>query len=291
MDPIVVCTHPRSGTHFLINSLCANLGVAEFSEIRGGFATLESLILPHDKAFAEEWLDCLENEDGRLKIFKTHLTPTDIEIALDLKWFLSPLEREILGRIYENGRFLNIYRDGRDVMVSWYHYQKDAGGGLPVGTKIRLAQCGFSEFLRMPNKYYMPIRGFQEEDKNHVTYWAAHLEGWLQRRSVTFISYEALLHDFEETLKSLSSALGLEDHLPDKLWQPSLPLPRTGYLDRLVCKIQRGLGIKTRKEKVRKNTASARKGISGDWKNYFNENDLEFFLEYGGRVMKRLNYV
>ena len=77
-----------------------------------------------------------------------------------------------------------------------YHYQKEAGGGLPQGIQERLRQCTFSEFLRMPNKYFMPTRGFQQRDKNPVVFWASHVEEWFAVKRVVRVSFESLLHNF-----------------------------------------------------------------------------------------------
>jgi hypothetical protein len=34
-----------------------------------------------------------------------------------------------------------------------------------------------------------------------------------------------------------------------------------------------------------------RKGKSGDWRNYFSDEDLAFFMDEAGEVMQRLGYV
>ena len=52
---ILVATHPRSGTHFLINSINLNFKNFEFSLIRGLYPTLEGLFWTHDNEYTKEW--------------------------------------------------------------------------------------------------------------------------------------------------------------------------------------------------------------------------------------------
>ena len=48
---IIISSHPRSGTHFLIDSLIFNSSILSFPKIRPSYSTLENLILAHDKKY------------------------------------------------------------------------------------------------------------------------------------------------------------------------------------------------------------------------------------------------
>ena len=141
---ILVVTHPRSGTHFLINAICMNCYDAEFPLIRNMYASIEGLFLAHDKEFTREWEECIRRDDGKIRMFKAHFTPSEAKLAIDSDSYLGKREKAIVKEIYENSRIVHVYRDGRDALTSCYHFQKEAGGGLPQGGKFRLDKCTFS---------------------------------------------------------------------------------------------------------------------------------------------------
>ncbi len=292
---ILIATHPRSGTHFIINALCMNFRDVEFPQIRNTYSTLEGLFLTHDKTYTKEWQQCLSEDNNKIKVFKTHLMPSEISRALDNEFYLNEKEKAIIKTIYEHSKIVNIYRDGRDVILSWYFYQKDAAGGLSTGTEIRIKECTFSEFIRMPNKYYMPIRGFEEKDKNRVEYWRAHVNEWLAKEDAVHLKYETLYNDFEATIRNLASSLGMQERLFDKIKRPEfVSAYSSDIFSRAKRKAKRTLRyLFNRNDSKRYKVvfpAHPRKGIIGDWKNYFNDSDLEFFMRFAKDVMIKLDY-
>ena len=76
----IIASHPRSGTHFLIDSIQLNLPKISFPQIRPSFATLENIILPHDKEIFGLWINWLKKcDDENLNpIIKTHCLPSDL---------------------------------------------------------------------------------------------------------------------------------------------------------------------------------------------------------------------
>ena len=68
---IFIISHPRSGTHFTIDSLRINLGSqVNFGNIRPSYSTIENLILPHDPEINEEWIKWINNLDNFLQYWK-----------------------------------------------------------------------------------------------------------------------------------------------------------------------------------------------------------------------------
>ena len=292
---ILVVNHPRSGSHFLINSLCLNLKNTEFPVFRTFHASLENLFLSHDSSLSDEWEKCVFTQNGKIKIFKTHVLPSEIHLALKDKYFMSEQDRRILREIYENSEIFYVHRDGRDTLASWYHYQKEAGHALPQGGMHRISECSFSEFIRMPNKFYMPNRGFEEQDKNNVVAWARHIEDWLSEAHVRKVSYESLLKDFDTTIKKVVRDLELEDLLFDKINKPQIiKQNKMGFTAPMLRRLKRiqeyvVFGFH-RKVSVDMPISFPRKGTSGYWKEHFSEDDLKFFLEHAGETFKKLNY-
>jgi hypothetical protein len=288
---ILVATHPRSGTHFAINSLCHNFENVSFDYVRNSNASLEGLLWDHDPEYASEWKTCLnDKKDNHVKIFKTHLHPKELEGALCCDSFLGRQEKDIIEKILNESKIIYVHRDCRDVMVSWFYYCKNAGGGLIAGIKDKMANCSIAEFIRQPNKLISPIRKFDHFDKNRPKYWESHIESWIDfGNSSNFdfklISYEDLSKNFDEAMKSLASFLGMEDLLRKFPEKPPLKKP-DDFLSKANRSIKKFLG---KKQKV-KPAAFPRKGIVGDWKNHFSKEDLEFIFEQAGNAMKKFHY-
>ena len=288
VQPILVASHERSGTHFLIDALRLNLKGASFPFVRPSTPALENLTLPHDKDILEQLKAHAAGGQGRFPIFKTHLLPSEIQGALSLQGFLTDNEKKFLEHIYDKALKVYIHRDGRDVMVSLYHFMRQ-GGGLHLGLSSRLEQMSFQEFIRIPNYHIHTVRSFQTFDANPVSYWRHHVQEWTSLEDVTSVSYEALHGDLHQTLTWLSQQLHLEDHLATRI--RVVPL-RKGNKYPLMARIMKRLGLLDQRPTLVASTAVApRKGIVGDWQNYFGPEDLEFFVDNAGDQAMRLTGV
>jgi hypothetical protein len=156
----------------------------------------------------------------------------------------------------------NIYivRDGRDTLVSSYKYW--VNGGSPrfkIGDAIEKHNVSFSQFLRGET----PWNGGKELiHYNHVLdpvcHWVNHTR-WIYY--AYYVRYEDLKNNFREAINTVSREFNTPLIHAD-------PKP----VDKLV-------GVKPRK------------GIVGDWKNYFNEKDLEYFWKKAGHRMVELGYM
>ena len=276
---ILVGGHERSGNHFLVNALRLNIKGAVFPFIRPTLPNLENLVLPHDRDVFDGFRKHLSGEYGQIRIFKTHMLPSEIEAALSLKGLLNEEEKELIGYVYHNARRLYITRDGRDVLVSLYHYMRD-GGGIQVGMQGRLERMSFSEFLRMPNHHIHTVRSFQPYDENVVTFWRRHMEEWTSLPDVILTSYEELHDNFEGTISKLAGQLGVEAFLVDPIQQASM---RRSQKYPLKARIAIKLGLQNRLPSLFKDISVVpRKGIIGDWENHFSQADQDFFMEFAG---------
>lgn len=169
-------------------------------------------------------------------------------------------------RLFPEAKVIHLVRDGRDVLTSgtfdWL--LKDA-----EGTERH-------EF------YFKPIPGMKLErffDKNVIKKWATN---WNETVDVFDddepdyrISYEEMKEDMAEALKKLFSALGVEssNEIADACEAGST--------------FERMSGRPPGQDDP---TAKARKGIVGDWKNYFTLADGELFDALAGDQMEKMGY-
>lgn len=274
-DWILVASHQRSGTHFLIDSLRLNLKGAAFPLMHPSYPSLENLLLPHGEDVFEGFLNHAAGANGAIPIFKTHLLPSEIEAACTSPGPLAPEERTFLEDLYRKACKVYIRRDGRDVLVSLYHLMRE-GVGLHSGLKTRLAMTTFSDFIRMPNNHIHTVRSFQPFDANRVTYWLHHVEEWMSVSESLTVNYEDLHGEFEQSVIQLANDLSLGGSLVEPIRRMAIgPVRKRPLPMRLAKKLINPGGITS-------TAVLPRKGIVGDWKNHFDEDDLRFYLDNVG---------
>lgn len=138
---------------------------------------------------------------------------------------------------------IGVLRDPRDVMVSFYHFRKDRKHAFD-GT--------FQEFLR--------------EARFGLEAWCRHYVSW-QRRWTVVMRYEAAQKDAAAEIGRVLAAAGVT---------------RLARLDEALERSAVG-----RMRQLESNTAGhatfARKAEVGQWQNYFNDEDMDYF----NRAMRR----
>jgi hypothetical protein len=151
-------------------------------------------------------------------------------------------------------RFIHLLRDGRDVVVSKYFYEKDF-----------CVQNGIYKDFNM---------SFDECVKKTALEWSAFVSSWLKRDVIT-CRYEELLEDALSTLKKIFGLLG------------------TTVSDEKICEsIKANTKEKMKKSLAgafQYNTF-VRKGIIGDWRNHFTERSRKIFKLFAGDILIRLEY-
>jgi hypothetical protein len=264
-DTILVVSHRRSGTHWIIDAIRHN-----FPEVSLSFLTLDRLLPWHHKGplSLHQFNSLLIDEEGAVLI-KTHMAPTldPFQIELDLIQFVRSL--------LEKSKVVYVYRDGRDVLVSLYYYMRS------FDSNIR--DVSFSDFIRMENEFDMPN---SEPGLNRVEYWMFHVEGWLRQSNVFAISYENLHRDYEWTIKQLGKYLEMQ---PDVVMKPiELPIRHSSSK---VCKLLSRAVRMIRPQNTGSSSAILpRKGIIGDWRQHFLDEDVRFFNHIAGDLLRYLDY-
>ena len=166
------------------------------------------------------------------------------------------LRYDLLERAITEGqpKGIVVLRNPKDVLVSQYHFYR-------MNKKVGPFTGTWDEFFEM----------FQNKEL-HLGFWFDHICSWWQQRNNTnffFVKYEAMKKDPHATISKLIEFLGVSG-LEDKL-------------DELVKHIDFD-SMKENKMVNRENwglfdfkkSVFMRKGIIGDWKNYFSDDQSRF---------------
>lgn len=238
MKKIVICSHERSGTHFLIDTISSN-----FLEYRDGSS--QRVDLDYRQSIDPGWTGmycdpdqmryCLSHDkfgkdiDGKFiqGIFKSH-HPYE---------FFEPIHDYLL----DNFAVFYIARDGRDVMTSFWRHAWTA----PIGLVPRAFTVG--QFMRL--QPYGIIDRYHGKATPHdmIDRWNKHIVSWLYKpiAGVCYVSFEQLKNDFGSTVARIAKHLSLD--VPER---PRVP-PLAGV--------------------------TPWKGEVGSWREFFTESDEEFF--------------
>ncbi len=251
-SPCYVISHERSGTHFLINTINQNLKV----NVGEGFG---SPSCGKGWNYVGDWLGPYDSEEKRFQ---------EIERYNRWCWNLAPHSNSIIKthasrRLFEekfkSAPVVYIYRDPRDTMVSFYHYLQKCEGLYRAHPWIeRIGDISFSDFLRMPLKDYLRKGFFFDEPMvNVIERWAVHVSGWLSDGNICAIRYEDLKTQPQLVMAQVSKHLNVP------------------FLDRQFQEININSSV----------SMLPRKGVVGDWENYFSEEDLvmtqNVLIQYG----------
>lgn len=163
---------------------------------------------------------------------------------------------EGLSRAFPRVKFLHIIRDGRDVVVSAIRHMqrvtKDEQAWNMTASTERVAEV----WVKMTE--------------------AARKFGAANPECYHELRYEALLSDFDRTVEGVLQFLGME-HTPE-----------------IIAQCREKTDFKTlsggRDAGKEDRNAFLRKGISGDWRNHFDEATLKVFESKAGKLMDELGY-
>ncbi len=248
---ILVISHRRSGTHVTIDSLINN-----FMNVSKKFIVLEQ-IFPNHPDHINLFSFKKRIHPKKTTIIKTHVTK-DLKSQYRDSNSLSGPEKEFTLQILNNKPKIYVIRDGRDVMVSHYHYIK------------RMREYNVT---------------FQEHLVKHLIPWKNHVEKWMEQEKIFIVKYEDFSSNYLEVLSRIAQFTNLEikqniKHIFGNISHNKLP-----FWKRIPKKILTSLSI------VPKITAVLpRKGIVGDWKNYFDDESKKYYKKVAGEITLRLGY-
>lgn len=231
MINIIVASHRRSGTHYTIDTIYNNFNL---------FSTFDGK--PYINLDANVEID--KNLKGSF-IFKTHST-SDIFSFLSLK---SPNNISFIENLLQNSKVVYVYRDGKDVLVSLYNYQKKFDKSL--------SNVSFSEFIRQMNTYEKHIVG---GSLSRVAFLAHHVKCWKEMNDVLFVNFDEIKNDLKKLISKFELFFG--ERCNENLIDVSMGKSNADE--------------KFKDEMIR-SAISFNKGTSGEWVKYFNDEDLIFY--------------
>ena len=172
-----------------------------------------------------------------------------------------------------------LIRDGRDIMVSMYfHKLRLLGTEYGIGTErlfryIYGKKCDFDDVsARLPR--------FIEYEMKHSSMtsvnWSRHVEAWQNKRGVVYVKYEDLLIDTISTLTGVIQRL-IHDEIDSQRLKDTVSKFEFSRV------AGRAPGSEDRQSFMRK-------GIAGDWKNYFTKDAAEIFAHYCGETLISVGY-
>jgi hypothetical protein len=204
------------------------------------------------------------------------------EFPEDEYLFRSAETLEEIGRLYPDAKVIHVIRDGRDVAVSTMHFiwnlAKSEGGLYPleaeeleIRDRYRGAPSAFTGSLFADNRLASLARGWGIEVRRAVESGPA-----LLGNRYTEVRYEDLLADPQGEVAALLEFLGADAD------EPAVRecLEATSF-ERLSSK---GKGEED------SSSRHHRKGVAGDWKNVFTEEDKQIFKEQAGDLLVDLGY-
>ncbi len=174
-----------------------------------------------------------------------------------------------------------IYRDGRDAVTSYYFYAKSFDrSDQPDATKTVIPdELKAQDFPQLQSSHQVQFNAeeFSQFVVNRFPLWAKHVQGWIDHPNVLAIRYEDLHETFEETLGQIGAFLKID---------PVCSL--SDVREEMVTQFKPV--FEDRKDSSKGNNRFFRKGVVGDWVNYFREQDSEFVAHHFGELMESLGY-
>jgi hypothetical protein len=262
---ILIISHRRSGTHLAIDSLRLNV-----KDIAQNFLTLEVLFPFHkqyiSRTIFEKKLQKYQDEYKYI-IIKTHLMLKGKGKYGDYK-NLDKDTQIFIDRLFEQAMKIYIFRDGRDVMVSYYHYlnQKKIGD-INIGHKKRdEIDITFFDFLQQ-----------------NLQFWCQHVMSWIDMENVLTLSFENFAFNYENTLNHCLNFIGLDSKSDTINIYKKFQSYNSLYMLILNKIIKIGRTPKY-------SAIAPMDGDVGGWKNYFSKNEKDYFKQIAGDLLINLGY-
>ncbi len=256
---IIVATHRRSGTHWTIDALRNNS-----PDISETFMTLERISIHHDSPLPlVEFRQQLAAQPKRV-LMKVHDLPS-------AGYFGGDEESDYARNLMRSSPIIYVHRDGRDVMVSLYHYMRS------FSEVVR--EQSFSQFLGSNSA----LDGVQTT-MSRPAYWAHHAQIWLGNPNLLSVSYAELESEYDSVLREMADFLQVRLHRSLK----TIDLPGASTLPSTFGRVMWKLGVR---QKRLSSAVQPRGGSSGDWRSHFDESDIEFFWGEAGQIMQELGYI
>lgn len=187
---VMVSSHERSGTHFLINSIAKNCRYSNQPLLSFDYPPLGSMLNFHDPEAIKGFCTYLNNRRCS-SIMKNHFAA---EFFYGANGFALP----------STVKCLYIYRDPVDVMLSYKRFVDSIR--FPEGPKLD----SLEEFMSSEPRGRM-MRHQHNEKGSVLRRWEDHVAGWIEtagrEKNVRCITYHDLAGNFEAELEGIAAFL------------------------------------------------------------------------------------
>lgn len=189
--------------------------------------------------------------------------------------------------ILRNKNILYLIRDGRDAMISLYYHQliwNEKNKLNPKDVHYHRSKVPFDDYdnieanLAAFIKYTFENKPSKWQQFTYMGNWAEYNNKWVQvkHNNLFMIKYEDLL----------TQPLPILKNLLESVFNLNVDAER---LNQIINQFSFENQTKRNKGEEKK-SSFLRKGISGDWKNYFGTKEKELFKKYAGDTLIKLGY-
>jgi hypothetical protein len=260
--PIVVASHPRSGTHLCIDTLRLNFRQCASWKLCGEpadrlYLDLDRLCDPGAPDPTNLILKVLRRAERPL--IKTHKLPNCPARGVTPR-FGAGVEAELAAWLRESATYIYLYRDGREVLCSLHRFMR----GYAADAEVPLSQ-----FIRQ-----------RPGGIGRVREWAEHVRRWVDDPTVYCVAMEELLYCPERALPGLAEKLGL-DWKGGSGRQPAKC--GSGFIDRL----RRRLAFRPQSTAIAPDPRFHRAAC---WRHAFTHSDRAFFHAEADDLLIALGY-
>ncbi len=236
MKKLMVISHERSGTHFMINTLAAMYGLPEKQL---------DLYIYHGTNTESAYESLGYKKDVQEHLSELSTTGTNIIKSHHHHAFFEDYDFES-----NNIQPIYVHRDVRDVMVSCHHYFNAHRFLGPLVFPFSLSPYHLA-FSVTPHDYRFDRAYSYYKNETMIERWKNHVDPFLSDDRFLKVEYKDLNLHFEQTINKVGHIIGDYDENANK---PTLA----------------------------NQTVTPRKGIVGDWKNYFSESENEHIMQFIG---------
>ena len=256
-DPIVIVSHPRSGTHLTIDLIRK-----QFSQCKSYKFPLEPqhYLYLSIEGFLENRSRKRLSESQGFRIISRPQRPV-IKFHTYSYSALKDRYPQWMDWMETKGKFIFVMRDVREVLSSYYVYAQsfERNANVPMGEFIRQSYCG---------------------RKNRVAYWDEMIRHWSSKPNVLMLDYGKIVRDTRGAVQTIGEFIGeaplyKEPLLPKKLdsiWQ--------FRWDRLMSICPESTAI-----------LGSKSGAKVSWKKELVSTDLDFIKENAGEAMQKYNFL